>query len=111
MEGFIGDAELGAALEGADLVVIPAGVPRKPGMTRDDLFNINAGIVKTLVTACAKHCPNVSPPSLCALPQALLRVGSAYVRALRCSNFAKPYFPVMPRALPRHCAGVFPSAS
>ena len=60
MNGFIGDAELGAALEGADLVVIPAGVPRKPGMTRDDLFAINAGIVKTLITACAKHCPNVS---------------------------------------------------
>lgn len=26
------------ALKGADIVVIPAGVPRKPGMTRDDLF-------------------------------------------------------------------------
>jgi len=33
------------SLEGADVVVIPAGVPRKPGMTRDDLFNINASIV------------------------------------------------------------------
>ena len=39
-------------------MVIPAGVPRKPGMTRDDLFNINAGIVKTLCTAAAKYCPN-----------------------------------------------------
>lgn len=29
------------ALEGADVVVIPAGVPRKPGMTRDDLFNVS----------------------------------------------------------------------
>merc|ERR1711988_1500883 len=36
----------------------PAGVPRKPGMTRDDLFNINAGIVKTLVEGCADACPN-----------------------------------------------------
>ena len=34
---------LEAALTGADVVVIPAGVPRKPGMTRDDLFNTNAG--------------------------------------------------------------------
>lgn len=34
------------------------GVPRKPGMTRDDLFNINAGIVKTLAEAVAVHCPN-----------------------------------------------------
>lgn len=32
-----------AALTGASVVVIPAGVPRKPGMTRDDLFNTNAG--------------------------------------------------------------------
>ena len=37
----------------------PAGVPRKPGMTRDDLFNINAGIVKTLIEAVAKYSPNV----------------------------------------------------
>ena len=29
----------------------------KPGMTRDDLFNINAGIVKGLIEACAKYCP------------------------------------------------------
>jgi hypothetical protein len=34
---------LEAALTGASVVVIPAGVPRKPGMTRDDLFNTNAG--------------------------------------------------------------------
>lgn len=45
------------AVKGCDVVVIPAGVPRKPGMTRDDLFNINAGIVKTLVEACAEACP------------------------------------------------------
>jgi len=32
-------------------------VPRKPGMTRDDLFNINAGIVRTLVAGCAETCP------------------------------------------------------
>jgi hypothetical protein len=50
---------LAAALQGADLVIIPAGVPRKPGMTRDDLFNINAGIVKSLCTAISKHCPEV----------------------------------------------------
>ena len=39
-------------------MVIPAGVPRKPGMTRDDLFNINAGIVKTLCESIAVNCPN-----------------------------------------------------
>lgn len=49
--------EIGAALAGADVVIIPAGVPRKPGMTRDDLFNTNATIVKNLATEVAKHCP------------------------------------------------------
>ncbi|KAG2433526.1 hypothetical protein HYH02_012644 [Chlamydomonas schloesseri] len=56
--GYTGPEELGACLKGADLIVIPAGVPRKPGMTRDDLFNTNAGIVKALVEAVAKHAPN-----------------------------------------------------
>ncbi|KAA8515155.1 hypothetical protein F0562_018334 [Nyssa sinensis] len=56
--GYVGEEQLGQALEGADVVIIPAGVPRKPGMTRDDLFNINAGIVKSLCTAIAKYCPN-----------------------------------------------------
>jgi malate dehydrogenase len=56
--GYAGDEELGKALEGSDLVIIPAGVPRKPGMSRDDLFNINAGIVKSLCLAIAKYCPH-----------------------------------------------------
>ncbi|XP_038986526.1 malate dehydrogenase, mitochondrial-like [Phoenix dactylifera] len=55
--GFMGEEKLGKALEGFDVVIIPAGVPRKPGMTRDDLFNINAGIVKPLCTAITKYCP------------------------------------------------------
>merc|ERR1711953_1089177 len=45
------------ALTGCDLVLIPAGMPRKPGMTRDDLFKVNADIAKGLVEACAKYCP------------------------------------------------------
>ncbi|KAF1790836.1 Lactate/malate dehydrogenase, C-terminal [Phytophthora cactorum] len=56
--GHVGMEQAGEALEGADVVVIPAGVPRKPGMTRDDLFNTNAGIVQSLAAAAAKHCPN-----------------------------------------------------
>lgn len=56
--GFTGMEEIGKALDGANVVVIPAGVPRKPGMTRDDLFNTNASIVKGLAEACAKSCPN-----------------------------------------------------
>ncbi|KAJ9112619.1 hypothetical protein QFC19_000639 [Naganishia cerealis] len=75
-------ADIGSALKGAEVVVIPAGVPRKPGMTRDDLFvsylltlsllspltsplpslprlrqNTNASIVRDLAKACAEHCP------------------------------------------------------
>jgi malate dehydrogenase len=100
VKGYTGPAELGDALTGCALVVIPAGafcccvlgcccfmaaaalcpwmfvpcdqsqtttqhltniiktgVPRKPGMTRDDLFNINAGIVATLVDGVARFCP------------------------------------------------------
>ncbi|OMH80798.1 Malate dehydrogenase, mitochondrial [Zancudomyces culisetae] len=57
--GFLPENDgLKKSLDGADVVLIPAGVPRKPGMTRDDLFNTNAGIVKTLTTACAEVCPN-----------------------------------------------------
>ncbi|KAG2584110.1 hypothetical protein PVAP13_6KG272200 [Panicum virgatum] len=55
---FTGPSELANCLKGVDVVVIPAGVPRKPGMTRDDLFNINASIVKSLVEAVADNCPD-----------------------------------------------------
>jgi malate dehydrogenase len=52
-----GKDELADALTGCDIVLIPAGVPRKPGMDRSDLFNINAGIIKNLVEAIADNCP------------------------------------------------------
>merc|ERR1719506_3148360 len=45
-------------LTGCNLVLIPAGMPRKPGMTRDDLFKVNADIAKGLVEACGKFCPD-----------------------------------------------------
>jgi len=58
VEGYLPpDDGLAKALKGADIVVIPAGVPRKPGMTRDDLFKINAGIVRDLATGIAKTAP------------------------------------------------------
>ena len=56
--GHSGEGELDNCLENAKVVVIPAGIPRKPGMTRDDLFSINATIVHNLTTACARKCPN-----------------------------------------------------
>lgn len=55
--GHVGADQLKTALEGCQVVVIPAGVPRKPGMTRDDLFNTNASIVRDLADAAAKYCP------------------------------------------------------
>jgi malate dehydrogenase len=54
--GFSKD-DLGKALAGADVVMIPAGMPRKPGMDRADLFNANAGIVKGLAEAIVENCP------------------------------------------------------
>lgn len=43
---------------GSDVVVITSGLPRKPGMTRDDLIATNAGIVKTVTENVIKHSPN-----------------------------------------------------
>lgn len=60
VKAYNGKESLEASLEGADLIIIPAGVPRKPGMTRDDLFNTNASIVKGLVEAAAKVAPKVN---------------------------------------------------
>lgn len=53
----VSEKALAAALEGCQVVVIPAGVPRKPGMTRDDLFAINAGIVAGLIQGVCDVCP------------------------------------------------------
>ncbi|KAL1305425.1 hypothetical protein AAFC00_002310 [Neodothiora populina] len=53
-------ADVASCLKGAEIVLIPAGVPRKPGMTRDDLFNTNASIVRDLAKAAAENCPNAN---------------------------------------------------
>jgi malate dehydrogenase len=47
-----------ADMKGADVIIVTAGVPRKPGMSRDDLVNINAGIVKTVGAAIKQHAPS-----------------------------------------------------
>lgn len=44
---------------GSDVAVITSGIPRKPGMTREELIGINAGIVKTVSESLVKHSPNV----------------------------------------------------
>ncbi|MFN7691850.1 MAG: lactate/malate family dehydrogenase, partial [Bacteroidota bacterium] len=47
-----------AKTAGSDVVVITSGLPRKPGMSRDDLIATNAGIVKTVTENVIKHSPN-----------------------------------------------------
>ena len=44
---------------GSDIAVITSGIPRKPGMTREELIGINAGIVKMVSKNLIKHSPNV----------------------------------------------------
>jgi malate dehydrogenase len=47
-----------AEIAGADVVIVTAGIPRKPGMSRDDLIGTNTGIIKTVGEAIARHAPN-----------------------------------------------------
>ena len=56
--GYAGEESLAAALKDAHMVLITAGVARKPGMTRADLFNINGNIIKNLVEKVAEVCPD-----------------------------------------------------
>ena len=44
---------------GSDVAIITSGIPRKPGMTREELIGINAGIVKTVSSNLLEHSPNV----------------------------------------------------
>ena len=58
VDGF--DAELSGAksyakIKGADVVIVTAGVPRKPGMSRDDLVGINTGVMKAVGEGIAKY--------------------------------------------------------
>jgi len=73
--------KLEECLTGCDLVLVPAGLPRKPGMTRADLLGINIGIARGIVEAIGKFCPNaivgliVNPvnsvvPAMCTLYKA-----------------------------------------
>ncbi len=47
-----------AVLEGSDVVIVTAGIPRKPGMSRDDLIGINKGIIESVGAQIKKHAPN-----------------------------------------------------
>ncbi len=61
IEGYdavIGGSNNYADIAGADVVIVTAGIPRKPGMSRDDLIGVNAGIVRTVGEAIKKYCPD-----------------------------------------------------
>jgi malate dehydrogenase len=47
-----------ADLKGADVVIVTAGVPRKPGMSRDDLLGINGKVMKSVGEGIKTHCPS-----------------------------------------------------
>jgi len=47
-----------ADMKGADVVIVTAGVPRKPGMSRDDLIAINAKVIANVADNIKQHCPN-----------------------------------------------------
>jgi len=47
-----------ADLKGSDVVIVTAGVPRKPGMSRDDLIGINTKVMNEVGAALKQHCPN-----------------------------------------------------
>ena len=67
----------------SDIVVITAGIPRKPGMSRDDLLNTNAGIVKGVTEQIVKHSPN------CILIIVSNPLDAMCLVALRTSKFPK----------------------
>jgi malate dehydrogenase len=45
-------------LSGADVLIITAGIPRKPGQSRDDLVEVNLPIIRNVADNAKKHCPN-----------------------------------------------------
>ncbi|XP_052843989.1 uncharacterized protein LOC128257161 [Drosophila gunungcola] len=55
--GFTGDVELEPVVRGADLVVVAAGMPRLPGMQRDQLMAANGGVAVRVATAVSNACP------------------------------------------------------
>src|SRR5574339_2580 len=46
-----------ADIKGSDVVIVSAGVPRKPGMSRDDLLSINLKIIRSVADGIKKHAP------------------------------------------------------
>jgi len=55
---YLGGGNNYSLLRNSDVVIVTAGIPRKPGMSRDDLLEINLGVMKTVGEGIKKYCPN-----------------------------------------------------
>ena len=55
---FVKGAKNYSAIKGADVVIVTAGVPRRPGMSRDDLLSINTAVMESVGKGIKKNCPN-----------------------------------------------------
>ena len=91
VRAFVKPEALPDALRGCHLVVIPAGVPRKPGMTRDDLFNINAGIVRGLCEGVAAHAPHAWVNIISNPVNSTVPIASEVFRAAGVDNAARVF--------------------
>ena len=61
IEGFnasVKGAKNYSAIKGADVVIVTAGIPRRPGMSRDDLLSINTAVMESVGQGIKKNCPN-----------------------------------------------------
>jgi len=65
-----------AASAGSDIVIVTSGVPRKPGMSRDDLLATNAGIVKSVSEKIVQHCPKAIVIVVCNPLDAMVHVAA-----------------------------------
>ena len=91
LQGYAGDDQLAAALKDADLVIIPAGVPRKPGMTRDDLFKVGFPSPATDLLGCLPLCSRTCSATLEELPLHCSNRPGACAACLPClSRWAAP---------------------
>jgi len=100
--------DMEGALKGSDVVVIPAGVPRKPGMTRDDLFNTNAKIVADIAKAVAKACPQAI---LCIISNPVNSTVPIFAEVLKKHNVYDPKKVIGVTALDRMRAATFYAAA
>ena len=85
VEGYCAD-DIDKALSGADVVLISAGLARKPGMTRADLLTKNADIVVRLVRSAAKFCPDACVAIITNPVNTLVPLAARVLEAAGCYN-------------------------